>query len=136
MTAYDSNNIFAKILRGEIPCHKIYEDADTLAFMDIMPQAAGHALIITKAPSRNLLDADAAVFAPLMKTVQKIAHEVLGASEEAVVQGEALHALALKLEQLVRGFRIKSDSSDALAEASLPALSDRSTLERRKVART
>ena len=42
MTAYDPNNIFAKILRGEIPCHKVYEDEDTLAFMDIMPQADGH----------------------------------------------------------------------------------------------
>jgi histidine triad (HIT) family protein len=73
MTAYDPQNIFAKILRGEIPCHKIYEDDHTLAFMDLMPQAEGHSLVLPKAPSRNLLDADPAIFAPLMTTVQKIA---------------------------------------------------------------
>lgn len=73
MTSYDSNNIFAKILRGEIPSHKIYEDEHTFAFLDIMPQADGHALVIPKTPSRNLLDADPAVFGPLMATVQKVA---------------------------------------------------------------
>ncbi|HKG74380.1 MAG TPA: HIT domain-containing protein, partial [Aestuariivirgaceae bacterium] len=51
MTAYDPANIFAKILRGEIPCHKVYEDGDTLAFMDVMPQAKGHALVVPKKPS-------------------------------------------------------------------------------------
>jgi histidine triad (HIT) family protein len=70
---YDPSNIFAKVLRGEIPCHKIYEDDHTFAFMDIMPQAEGHSLVLPKAPSRNLLDADPEVFAPLMATVQKIA---------------------------------------------------------------
>ena len=73
MTAYDPQNIFAKVLRGEIPCHKIYEDDHTLAFMDIMPQAEGHSLVLPKTPSRNLLDADPEVFTPLMMTVQKIA---------------------------------------------------------------
>ena len=48
MAAYDPNNIFAKILKGEIPCHKIYEDEDTLAFLDIMPRSEGHALVVTK----------------------------------------------------------------------------------------
>ena len=56
--SYDPNNIFAKILRGEIPCHKVHEDEHTLAFMDVMPQADGHTLVIPKSPSRNLLDAD------------------------------------------------------------------------------
>ena len=55
---YDQNNIFAKILRGEIPCHKIYEDEHVLAFMDVMPQVDGHCLVIPKSASRNLLDAD------------------------------------------------------------------------------
>ncbi|MBL8907738.1 MAG: HIT family protein [Rhizobiales bacterium] len=73
MPSYDPENIFAKILRGEIPSHKIFEDEHTYAFMDIMPQADGHALVITKAGSRNLLDADPSVFAPLMATVQKVA---------------------------------------------------------------
>ncbi len=71
--SYDPNNIFAKILRGEIPCHKVYEDAHVLAFMDVMPQVDGHTLVIPKAPSRNLLDADPAIFGPLFAAVQKVA---------------------------------------------------------------
>ena len=71
--AYDSDNIFAKILRGEIPCHKVYEDQDAIVFMDIMPQAPGHALVVPKAPSRNLLDADPATLGSLMAVVQKVA---------------------------------------------------------------
>lgn len=71
--SYDTNNIFAKILRGEIPCHKVYEDADAIVFMDIMPQAPGHSLVVPKAPSRNLLDADPAVLARLIPIVQRVA---------------------------------------------------------------
>jgi histidine triad (HIT) family protein len=74
--SYDTNNVFAKILRGEIPCHKVHEDAHTLAFMDVMPQADGHTLVIPKQPSRNLLDADAAALGPLMASVQKVAKAV------------------------------------------------------------
>lgn len=73
MTAYDNDNIFAKILRGEIPAFKVYEDDDALVFMDVMPQSPGHTLIIPKAPSRNLLDADPAVLQKLIPLVQKIA---------------------------------------------------------------
>jgi histidine triad (HIT) family protein len=73
MSAYDQNNIFAKILRGEIPCHKIYEDEATLAFMDVMPQAKGHALIVPKRPSRNLLDVKPEDLCAVMKVAQKIA---------------------------------------------------------------
>jgi histidine triad (HIT) family protein len=71
--AYDSDNVFAKIVRGELPAHKVYEDADTLAFMDIMPRCEGHTLIIPKAPARNLLDASEAQLAACIKTVQKVA---------------------------------------------------------------
>ena len=71
--AYDTNNIFAKILRGEIPAHKVYEDDHTLAFMDVMPQADGHVLVVPKAGSRNILDADPAVIGPLISVVQKVA---------------------------------------------------------------
>ena len=53
--AYDKDNIFARIVRGEIPCHKVYEDADTLAFMDIMPQAEGHTLVVPKAAGEDLI---------------------------------------------------------------------------------
>lgn len=70
---YDGNNIFAKILRGEIPAHKVYEDEHFVAFMDVMPQATGHTLVLPKAASRNLLDADAAVLAKLLPVVQRVA---------------------------------------------------------------
>jgi histidine triad (HIT) family protein len=73
---YDPNNIFARILIDEIPSHKVYEDEHTLAFMDVMPQADGHALVIPKTPSRNLLDAEPAVLGALMATVQKVAKAV------------------------------------------------------------
>jgi histidine triad (HIT) family protein len=74
--SYDTNNIFAKILRGEIPCHKVHEDEHTLAFMDVMPQADGHTLVIPRSPSRNLLDADPAALGSLMASVQKVANGV------------------------------------------------------------
>jgi histidine triad (HIT) family protein len=76
---YDDNNIFAKILRGEIPSHKVYEDADTLVFMDAMPQAPGHTLIVPKAKSRNLLDADPDVLAGMGPVVQRVARAVKAA---------------------------------------------------------
>jgi histidine triad (HIT) family protein len=56
MTAYDNSNIFAKILRGELPCHKVYENEHVLSFLDIMPRSPGHALVIPKATARNILD--------------------------------------------------------------------------------
>ncbi len=70
---YDDNNIFAKILRGEIPSQRVYEDADTVAFMDVMPQGNGHVLVVPRAPSRNILDADPAVLAKVIAVVQKLA---------------------------------------------------------------
>lgn len=73
--AYDTNNIFAKILRGEIPSVKIYEDEHTLAFMDVIPRA-GHVLVVPRAASRNLLDADPAVLAKTIPVVQTIANAV------------------------------------------------------------
>ena len=78
---YDPNNIFAKILRGEIPCQKVYEDEATLAFMDVMPMVDGHTLVIPKVPSRNLLDADLATLAHLMAVTQKIARAAIRAFE-------------------------------------------------------
>ncbi len=79
MTAYDPDNIFAKILRGEIPSTRVYEDADTLAFMDIMPRSDGHLLVIPKTPCRNLLDASAEQLAAVMSTTQKLAQAVVKA---------------------------------------------------------
>lgn len=76
---YEPSNIFARILRGELPCHKLYEDADTLAFMDIMPRGDGHCLVIPKAPSRNILDVDADSLAAVARTTQKLARAVVEA---------------------------------------------------------
>jgi histidine triad (HIT) family protein len=73
MPAYDQTNIFAKILRGEIPCYKVYEDEKSLAFLDIMPRAPGHVLVIPKAPARNILDIAADDLAHVMKIAQRIA---------------------------------------------------------------
>ena len=73
MPSYDPNNIFAKILRGELPCHKVYEDDRALAFLDIMPRAPGHTLVLPKAPARNILDVAPDDLAHVMTVVQKIA---------------------------------------------------------------
>jgi len=73
MPDYDPNNIFAKIIRGELPCHKVYEDDRTLAFLDIMPRAPGHTLILPKAPARNLLDVAPDDLAAVAKVTQRIA---------------------------------------------------------------
>ena len=76
---YDDQNVFAKILRGEMPAHTIYEDEQTLAFMDIMPRGDGHALVIPKAPARNLLDASDELLAAVAATSRKIARAAMAA---------------------------------------------------------
>jgi histidine triad (HIT) family protein len=77
--AYDPDNIFVKIMRGELPCHKVYEDEHSFVFMDIMPRSNGHALIVPKTGSRNILDADAADLGNVIRTVQKIARAAMKA---------------------------------------------------------
>ncbi|MGV8840567.1 MAG: HIT family protein [Bauldia sp.] len=77
--AYDDSNIFARILRGEIPSHKVYEDADTLAFLDVSPISRGHTLIIPKARARNILDAPPEALAAVAVTVGKVARAVKAA---------------------------------------------------------
>jgi histidine triad (HIT) family protein len=79
MAAYDPNNIFAKILRGEFPCYKVYEDDHVLAFLDIMPRTPGHTLVIPKAPARNILDISPDGFAH----VARGAHRIAGAAMHA-----------------------------------------------------
>ena len=73
---YDPNNIFAKILGGQIPSVKVYEDDKTLAFMDVMPEAEGHVLVIPKEGAENILDLSPAGLAALMATTQKVAKAV------------------------------------------------------------
>lgn len=80
MPAYDPQNIFARILRGEFPSHRVYEDETVLAIMDVFPQSRGHTLVIPRAASRNLLDADPAVLSSVMPTVQRIARAVVAAT--------------------------------------------------------
>jgi histidine triad (HIT) family protein len=73
MPSYDPNNIFAKILRGELPCYKVYEDDKALAFLDIMPRSPGHTLVLPKAPARNLLDIGAEDLTHVIAVAQKVA---------------------------------------------------------------
>ena len=81
MTAppYDDSNVFAKILRGELPAERLYEDEHTLAIMDIMPRGAGHCLVIPKAPARNILDVELDSLSQVMATTQKMARAVIRA---------------------------------------------------------
>ncbi|EKS38844.1 HIT family protein [Afipia clevelandensis] len=89
MSTYDTNNIFAKILRGEIPCHKVYEDEHTFAFMDIMPRCPGHTLVIPKQPARNILDI----------SPESLAHVALTAKKIAVAAKKAFNADGITLQQ-------------------------------------
>ncbi len=79
MTGYDQNNVFAKILRGEVPAYKVYEDDKAFAFLDIMPRAPGHTLVIPKAPARNMLDIDPDDLATLIKSTQIVARAAVKA---------------------------------------------------------
>lgn len=85
MPDYDPENIFAKILSGDIPSIKVYEDGETLAFMDIMPRADGHILVIPKTPCRNLLDASPEQLAACINSTQKLSHAVMRAFDAAGV---------------------------------------------------
>ncbi len=76
---YDQDNIFARIIRGEIPCHRVYEDADTLAFMDIMPQAEGHTLVVPKAAGEDIFATSPDAVAAAIRTAQRVARAVMKA---------------------------------------------------------
>lgn len=89
MAAYDPDNIFAKILKGEIPCHKVYEDEDAFAFLDIMPSTEGHTLVITKEPAPDLFGISPRGLGKLMGVVQKLAPKIK----------EAVGADAIKIQQ-------------------------------------
>ncbi len=79
MNTYDDDNVFAKILRNELPCHKVYEDEDTFVLMDIMPRGTGHCLVIPKRPARTIIDADDLMLAQVYSTVRKISKAALTA---------------------------------------------------------
>src|SRR5215831_3334230 len=79
MPSYDPNNIFGKILRGELPSFKVYEDDKAFVFLDIMPRAPGHTLVLPKAPARNILDVPPDDLAHVAKVAQKIAKAAMTA---------------------------------------------------------
>jgi histidine triad (HIT) family protein len=89
MPAYDDSNPFAKILRGEFPCYKVYEDDHVLAFLDIMPRCPGHTLVIPKAPARNILDI----------TQEDFVHVARGAHQIARAAMTAFNADGITLQQ-------------------------------------
>ncbi len=89
MPAYDPQNPFAKILRGEFPCQKVYEDDHVLAFLDIMPRSPGHTLVIPKAPARNILDISADGYAHVARATHKIANAAM----------KAFHADGITMQQ-------------------------------------
>ena len=78
---YESDNIFARILRGELPCHKVFEDDVALAFLDIMPRASGHTLVIPKTPARGLIDMPTAALGPFVERVQTVSRAVMKGME-------------------------------------------------------
>ncbi|MGI9353897.1 MAG: HIT family protein [Rhizobiaceae bacterium] len=89
MSDYDNDNIFAKILRNEMPSHKAYEDDDTYVMMDIMPRGDGHCLVLPKKPARNIFDIDEESLAAVSRTTQKVARaarEAFGADGMTIQQ--------------------------------------------------
>lgn len=125
---YDSDNVFAKILRGEIPCHRIYEDEHTLAFMDVMPQVEGHCLVIPKQPCRNLLDVNGEALTWVMATVQRVAKAALTALSADGVQvrqynesaaGQTVFHLHFHILPLKEGDAVRPHSGSMAGQAVL-----------------
>jgi len=121
MPDYDPNNIFAKIIRGELPCHKVYEDERAFVFLDIMPRAPGHALVIPKSPARNLLDVDPDDLAHVATVTQRVAKagmQVFGADGVTVQQfnenagGQVVFHLHVHVIPRKEGVAMKPPASD------------------------
>jgi histidine triad (HIT) family protein len=130
MPSYDPNNVFAKIIRGELPAYKVYETDKVLAFLDIMPRAPGHTLVIPKAPARNILDIapdDLAAVALAAQKIAKAAVKVFEADGVTVQQfnegagGQVVFHLHLHIVPRKAGVAMKPPASekekpDVLAE--------------------
>ena len=132
--AYDDTNIFAKILRGEIPAHKIYEDEDTFAFLDIMPRAEGHTLVITKEKARDLFDISPEALARLMAVVQKLAPQIqegVGADGVLIQQfngaaaGQTVFHLHVHIVPRKEGVPLKPHAGKMEDQAKLAALAEK-----------
>jgi histidine triad (HIT) family protein len=126
--AYDSQNIFAKILRGEAPCVRLHEDDAALAFMDVMPRGQGHLLVIPKTPARNILDVPPEALAALMPVVQKLALAAkagLGADGVSVLQfnevagGQVVFHLHFHVIPRFEGVSLKPPGGPMAAAAEL-----------------
>jgi histidine triad (HIT) family protein len=134
MATYDPGNIFAKMLKGEIPCHKIYEDEDTLAFLDIMPRTEGHALVITKEPAADLFAVSPEGLAKLMAVVQKLAPQIeqaVGADGVLIQQfngaaaGQTVFHLHVHIVPIKEGVPVKPHAGDMADPAELAATADK-----------
>lgn len=134
MPAYDPDNIFAKILKGEIPSHKVFEDDDTYAFMDVMPQSRGHVLVIPRAGSRNLLDADPQVLGNLVVKTQAVARAVkkaMNADGVRIAQfnesaaGQTVFHLHFHVIPMYEGIALKPHSGDMADGEELAADADK-----------
>ena len=131
---YDPDNIFAKILRGEIPCHKLYEDEDTLAFLDIMPRTEGHTLVVTKEKARNLFDIEPDALAKLMAVVQKLApkiKEAVGADGVLIQQfngsaaGQTVFHLHVHIVPIKQGIAPKPHAGQVEDQTKLAATAEK-----------
>ncbi|MEQ1901736.1 MAG: HIT family protein [Devosia sp.] len=131
MSSYEADNIFARIIRGEIPAHRVYEDDLVLAMMDIFPQSRGHVLVIPKAPSRNLLDAEPEVLQSVMPAVQRLARavkEATGADGLRLMQfneapaGQSVFHLHFHLVPIYQGVEVGRHGQGKADDAELAAL--------------
>ncbi len=131
--SYDDNNIFARILRGELPCIRVFEDEQTLAFMDIMPQAEGHTLVLPKEAAATILDISPAMLAATIQVTQRIAaavKQVTGAPGLLITQfngaeaGQTIPHLHFHIIPRHGGKTLRQHASDKADMARLQALAE------------
>jgi histidine triad (HIT) family protein len=134
MAAYDRDNVFAKVLRGDLPCHKLYEDEDTLAFLDIMPRSEGHALVVTKEEAQDLFDISPEALGRVMAVVQKLApkiKEAVGADGVLIQQfngsaaGQTVFHLHVHIVPIKKGVGLKPHSGKMEDQAKLTATAEK-----------
>jgi histidine triad (HIT) family protein len=132
--SYDRNNVFAKVLRGELPSHKIYEDEDTLAFLDIMPRSDGHTLVITKEQASDLFDVSPKALEKLMAVVQKLAPQIkdaIGADGVLIAQfngaaaGQTVFHLHVHIIPRKQDTELKPHASIIADQATLTATAEK-----------
>jgi histidine triad (HIT) family protein len=132
--AYDPDNIFAKILRGELPCHKVYEDDRILAFLDIMPRTEGHTLVVPKGEATDLFDIAPDDLANLMQTVQKLAPKIrdaVGADGVLIQQfngaaaGQTVFHIHVHIVPVKEGVPLGAHAGTPADQAALAALAEK-----------